>query len=136
MTLYDDDFVSWTRQQAAILRSMPATDGLDIEHLVDEIEGLGRTAVAELEDAVRRVLIGLVDLSLKPGSVSVEDIYSAQYDVIIRLENGVWRHVDIDSVWRLAVRSLKEFPDRCPYTLEYLLAEDFDVVKAVALIRS
>jgi hypothetical protein len=136
MTLYDDDFVSWTQQQATLLRSMPGADVLDIENLVDEIEGLGRAAVAELEDSIRRVLVGLVDLNREPGSVDVELIYSAQYDAIMRLENGVWRHVDLEKIWKLAVRSMPGFPDQCPFTLDYLLAEDFDGLKAGATIRS
>jgi len=136
MTLYDDDFVSWTQQQATLLRSMPAVNGLDIENLVDEIEGLGRAAVAELEDAIRRVLAGLVDLSMEPGTVNVEDIYSAQSAAIIRADGGVWRHIDLDKTWRLAVRSMSGFPDRCPFTIDYLLSEDFDVEKSIALIRS
>lgn len=136
MTLYDTDFVAWTRQQAAILRSMQGTDTLDIENLVDEIEGLGRSAIAELEAAIRRVLVGLVDLKREPGSVDVESIYSAQSDALMWSDNGVVRHVDLEKTWRLAMRSLKGFPEICPYKIDYLLAENFDVDKAVAAIRS
>lgn len=136
MSLYDEDFVAWTRQQANLLRSMPDSTDIDIANLVDEIEGLGRTAVSELEAALRRVLVGLVDLNREPSSVDVELIYSAQSDAIIRADGGVWRHIDLAKPWMLAVRSIRGFPEQCPYKIEYLLAEDFDVSKAVALLRS
>lgn len=63
MTLYDTDFVRWTKQQVALQRSMPGTDKLDIVNLVDEIEGLGRSVVSDLSNAVRRFLSGFIDYS-------------------------------------------------------------------------
>ncbi|WP_322886523.1 DUF29 family protein [Sinorhizobium medicae] len=135
MTLYDDDFVRWTQQQAAFFRSMPASEGLDIEHLVDEIEGLGRSAIADLSSAIRHLLTRLVNRSVDPSSVSIEDIYSAQSEAIISADAGVWRHVDLDQVWRLVKRSTDvELYDRCPIAIDQLLAVDFDEHRAVALI--
>lgn len=136
MTLYDDDFVSWTRQQAAILRSMPATQGLDIENLSDEIEGLGRSAVADLSNAIRQVMAGLVRRSIDPAAVSLDDIYSAQSEAAIRADAGIWKHVDIDRVWRLAKRSTDvELPEICPLTIEQMIMEDFDVSTAISTIK-
>lgn len=136
MTLYETDFVDWTRQQAALLRSMPSVDGLDIDHLVDEIEGLGRSAVADLSTAIRQVLEGLVLRSIDPSSVSIEDVYSAQSEAIIRSDAGVHRHVDLDKIWRLVARSRPEglLPAQCPLSLDRLLAEDFNVAEAVESI--
>ncbi len=137
MTLYDDDFVAWTKQQAALLRSMPGAEGLDIDHLIDEIEGLGRAAIADLSMAIRQLLTGLIRRSIDPSFVSLEDIYSAHSDAIIRADASVWRHVDLDQLWRLAKRSVDvELPDRCPITIEHLIGEDFDAAKTVASIQS
>ena len=137
MKLYDTDFVTWTTQQAAVLRHIPASDGLDIDHLVDEIEGLGRSAIADLSSAIRQVLTGLIRRSIDQQSVSIEDIYSAQSDASIRADGGVWRHIDLDKVWRLARRAVDvELPDRCPLSIEQLISEDFDIAIAVASIQS
>jgi len=136
MILYDEDYVAWIQQQAALLRSMLDHGDLDISNLIDEIEGLGRSAIAELSACIRRILSGLIDMSLEPGAISAEDIYSAQSDALIRADGGVWRHVDLDKTWRLSVRSMPGFPDRCPLTIEQLLSEDFNVDQALALIRS
>ncbi|WP_276117951.1 DUF29 family protein [Pararhizobium qamdonense] len=136
MTRYDDDFVAWTRQQATLLRSMP-DHGLDIEHLVEEIEGLGRSAIADLSSAIRQVLEGLVRRSIDPDSISLEDIYSAQADVIISADGGVWRHIDLDRVWRLARRAVDvNGPEKCPITTEHLISEDFEIERVMRLIRS
>lgn len=137
MSLYDDDFVSWTRQQADLLRSMPDTHSLDIASLVDEIEGLGRTAVADLSMSITQVLSGLICRSTDPGSVLLEDIYSAQSEVIIRSDAGVWRHVDVNKLWRLAKRHADvDLPDACPWSIEQIVADDFDVAKALSVLRS
>ena len=137
MSLYDGDFVSWTREQAALLRSMPTSEGLDIEHLVDELEGLGRSAVAELSTAIMQVLSGLIPRSLDPSSTSVENILSAQSEAIIRADAGVWRHVDLNKIWRLAKRSMNvELPERCPLSIEQIIAEEFDIAAAIKAIKS
>ncbi|KAB1086162.1 DUF29 domain-containing protein [Neorhizobium galegae] len=137
MTLYDNDYVAWTCEQADILRSMPGNSGLDIEHLIEEIESLGRSAIADLSSAIRRVLHGLIRRSIDPSAVSVEDIYSARADVIISADGGVWRHIDLDKVWRLARRTVDvDGAEKCPITIEHLISEDFDIERVVRLIRS
>lgn len=137
MSLYDTDFVAWTRQQSTLLRSMPDTHSLDIANLVDEIEGLGRTAIADLSIAIKQVLSGLIRRSVDPASANVEDIYLAQAEMIIRADAGVWKHVDVDKLWRLAKRLVDvELPERCPLSIEQLIADDFDVTRALSVLRS
>lgn len=137
MTLYYDDIVAWSREQADLLRSMPETHSLDIANLVDEIEGLGRTAIAELSSAIRQLLSGLICRSIDPGSISVEDILAVQSEAVIRSDAGVWRHVDLDKIWRLAKRPLDiGRSERCPITIEQLISEDFDVGESVTALRS
>ncbi len=136
MTLYDTDFVTWTNQQVSILRSMPDSTSIDIERLTDEIEGLGRTAIADLSMSITQVLSGLIRRSVDPGSISVEDIYSAQSEAVIRSDAGVWRHVDLDRVWRLVKRGVDvDLPEACPWSIEQLIAENFDVAKALSVLR-
>ncbi|MBA9034312.1 DUF29 family protein [Rhizobium leguminosarum] len=46
---YESDFVSWTRDQAALLRTLdPPPPGLDVENLAEEIESLGRGEICSL----------------------------------------------------------------------------------------
>src|SRR5262249_35241746 len=41
--LYEEDFYAWTQQQAGLLRRLPViSNELDVEHIAEEIEDLGR----------------------------------------------------------------------------------------------
>lgn len=82
------------------------------------------------------MLSGLIRRSIDPSSVILEEILSAQSDAIIRADAGVWRHVDLDRIWSLAKRSVDvALPERCPLLIELLIAEDFDIEKAIAALR-
>ena len=82
------------------------------------------------------MLSGLVRQSIDPAAVSLEDIYADQSEEVIRADAGVWRHVDLERVWRLAKRSVDvDLPDRCPIFIEPLIAEDFDVTTAISAIK-
>ena len=45
--LYDQDFYAWTQEQVALLRAGKWHD-LDCEHLIEEMEDLGRRARKEI----------------------------------------------------------------------------------------
>ena len=49
MNTYENDFYTWTQQQANLLKCGQFKD-LDIENLVEEIETMGRSEKRELEN--------------------------------------------------------------------------------------
>ena len=51
-SLYEEDFYAWTRAQAALLRQ-GRLDEADIDNILEEIESLGRTQVAELHSRLK-----------------------------------------------------------------------------------
>jgi hypothetical protein len=62
-TLYDQDFLRWTEQQAAALRRAKESNlPLDWENLAEEIESLGRSERKGLRSQIRRVLRHLLKL--------------------------------------------------------------------------
>jgi len=67
--LYDEDFVLWSKEQAAALRSA-AHDGsnqkLDWENLAEEIEDLGKSVRRELQSQIRRI-VHLFKLQYSPA---------------------------------------------------------------------
>lgn len=68
-TLYDDDFVAWTEQQAEALRSAgrgSTNEPLDWENLAEEIESLGRSDKRELRSQIYRIIRHLVKLQFSP----------------------------------------------------------------------
>jgi hypothetical protein len=62
-TLYDEDFYAWTQEQAAVLRSHGSRDNrLDVEHLAEEIEDIGKSELKALESQVVNILAHLLKL--------------------------------------------------------------------------
>ena len=56
-TLYDEDFYAWTQQQAALLRRLPAAGNeLDLEHIAEEIEDLGRSDLRAARSLCRHII--------------------------------------------------------------------------------
>jgi hypothetical protein len=61
---YEDDFYAWTQYQAGVLRSMPAPDNrFDREHVVEEIEDLGKSERDAVRSQVRHILEHLLKLA-------------------------------------------------------------------------
>jgi hypothetical protein len=68
--LYDEDFLAWTRDQAAALRDLARAGSnapLDYEHLADEIDGLGGSERRELRSRIETILEHLMKLEHAPA---------------------------------------------------------------------
>jgi Domain of unknown function DUF29 len=61
--LYDEDFYAWTQQQAAALRAHFRGDNrLDVEHLAEEVEDLGKSQLDAVESYVEQIISHLLKL--------------------------------------------------------------------------
>ena len=63
--LYAQDFIGWTEQQARLLRDGEAelrALGLDVPHLVEQVEGIGRRERTELGREVRRAVVNMLKI--------------------------------------------------------------------------
>jgi hypothetical protein len=71
MTPYDADVLSWSEQQAALLRRIAAgeklNDLIDWENVAEEIESVGQSERRSLASHVRNVLEHLVTLEASPA---------------------------------------------------------------------
>ncbi len=156
--LYDEDFFRWTQRQAAALRALPGQPAadlapqdvalLDIAHLAEEIEDLGRRDLREVMSYLRLVIQHLVKLQAAPGSRDAAHWHTetVNFQSMAReaFSPGMRRLIDVDDLWtggcRAAGRFLKDHGardpsrDACPFTLDDLLAADFDVEAATAKI--
>jgi Domain of unknown function DUF29 len=71
LTLYDEDFIAWTEQQAAALRAAAHAGSnrqLDWENLAEEIESLGKSDRRELHSQIYRIIRHLAKLQFSPAS--------------------------------------------------------------------
>jgi Domain of unknown function DUF29 len=61
--LYEEDFYAWTQQQAKALRTHFRGDNrLDVEHLAEEIEDLGKSDLYAVESFVEQIIAYLLKL--------------------------------------------------------------------------
>jgi Domain of unknown function DUF29 len=64
---YDTDFYTWTQTQAAALRAKNWA-ALDLEHLAEEIESLGRSERYAIESQLERLLLHLLKWCYDPAN--------------------------------------------------------------------
>jgi hypothetical protein len=68
-SLYDEDFLEWTQQQANLLRERRFAD-LDLENLIDEVASVGRSQRREVYSRLEVILAHLLKWKFQPGARS------------------------------------------------------------------
>jgi predicted DNA-binding ribbon-helix-helix protein len=132
---YDADFYSWTIAQSAALREGRWTE-LDLAHLAEEIEDLGKEQFSKLESALRLILMHLLKWDLQPDRRSRSWVISIRrermnYLDVLRDNPGLKPRRDeaLDRAYgraRLDAAEetelpMKHFPVECPYTFGDIL---------------
>ena len=75
--LYDEDFYAWTQQQAEALRTHFQGDNrLDVEHLAEEVEDLGKSELHAVESFVENVIEHLLKLDYSGWVEGAESLAS------------------------------------------------------------
>ncbi|MFS8821560.1 DUF29 domain-containing protein [Synechococcus sp. 65AY6A5] len=138
-SLYEKDFYAWTQQQAQFLRER-AWEKLDLPHLIEEMESLGRQQRQELRNRLG-VLVGhLLKWEYQPQARSVSWLLTLQVqrqEVLDLLEeNPSLRPYLPEAISKSYLRALqlaleetklprKTFPKTCPYAPEQILDSQF-----------
>jgi hypothetical protein len=138
-THYEHDFFAWTREQADSLRARDWSR-IDIEHLVEEIEGMGRSEKRALESRLAVLLQHLlkwgmqaerrgaswqltIDIQRDAINDLLHDNPSLQpglEDVIAHAYAKAKRYAATETGLPLA-----RFPDACPWACATVLSSDF-----------
>lgn len=139
MTVYERDFYGWTQQQAQLLRDHAFTQ-LDIEHLIEEIEGMGRSERRQLANRLELLLMHLLKWHYQPAlrGRSWELTIQEQRRRIAKLmrENPSLQplldEIFTDTYEDAAFSAMREtglaletFPAECPYTVMQVLDVDW-----------
>ncbi|MGO6676397.1 DUF29 domain-containing protein [Rhizobium leguminosarum] len=146
---YETDFVSWTHDQAAILRALdPPPLGLDVDNLAEEIEALGRLEISSMSQHLYQLMHDLLMLAAGAPDRNrwIRKAHSAQTDVVLALSPGLSQHLDLARTYKLARRGavdmlvelkieVPDFPADCPLTVAQLVDEDFDFPGAIKLME-
>ena len=139
MQIYDEDIIAWAREQARQLRA-GRFDLLDIEHLAEEIEDVGRSEQRELASRMAVLLAHLLKWQYQPErrGASWQVTISGQRERIRRrLEKtpslqavlsdpdwwaDAWLDARIEAAKETGVE-IQLFPAVCPWTVDQILGE-------------
>jgi hypothetical protein len=136
---YDKDIIAWADEQAALLRAGRLGE-LDIEHLAEEIEDVGKSERRELASRMSLLLAHLLKWQYQPGrrgSSWARTIREQRRAIAGRLaetpslKTSLSSPVWIDGVWADAVAKaadetgLTDFPEDCPWPMTEVLATEF-----------
>jgi Domain of unknown function DUF29 len=129
-TLYDQDFYAWTQRQVDLLRS-GKWDDLDIDHLVEEIESLGKQQRQELRNRLSVLLGHLLKWHYQPEARSrswtgtvreqrrrikqhLSDNPSLKPHLLEAIERGYEDGLDL--IERETPLNPRQFPPICPFS--------------------
>jgi hypothetical protein len=139
MNTYENDFYTWTQQQAALLKSGKFAD-LDVQNLIEEIETMGRSEKRELESRLTILLLHLLKWKyqeVRRGRSWELTIEEQRIKFTETLEENPGLKPTLDEIvrkaYRLAViQASKEtkisksiFPESCPWSLEQISNDIF-----------
>jgi hypothetical protein len=138
-TPYEKDVVAWAMEQAALLRSGQLS-ALDIEHIAEEIEDVGKSEKRELASRMAVLLSHLLKWQHQPGrrgsswTRTLKEQRKAIAAAIRQTPSLKASLSDSDwlaGVWADAVTKavdetgLDSFPEDCPWSMEQVLTEEF-----------
>ena len=138
---YDEDFFSWTQDQAAALRRAGNQGDLDVEHLAEEIEDLGKRDLREVASFLRLVFLHLMKIEANPGAQSVphwrSETRAFGRSAAEAFSPGMRRLIDVPDLWAEALQAVTEdakdlglsppLARPCPFGLDDLLSDMIDV---------
>ncbi|MGZ4957348.1 MAG: DUF29 domain-containing protein [Methylobacter sp.] len=139
MINYEQDFYSWTQEQANLLRN-GEFNSLDIPNLIEEIETMGRSEKRELESRLIVLLLHLLKWKyqeVRRGRSWELSIIEQRLKFEETLEENPGLKSKLDEILTKAYKfaviqasretkiSRHVFPEICPWTLDEITNENF-----------
>jgi Domain of unknown function DUF29 len=132
--LYDEDFYAWTQQQAQALRTHFQGDNrLDVEHLAEEVEDLGKSELHAVESFIEHIIAHLLKLDYsgqaEPRAHWRAEILNFRQNIDRKISPSIRRMVarELDDLYRRARQTaavgalvhepdlIRRLPKVCPY---------------------
>ena len=136
---YKADFNLWIEHTAKLLRSHRWQE-VDVEHLIEEVEGLGKSERRSIASQLTRLLLHLLKWQYQPQRRSdswLDSITDSRTQIELAIEDspslkGYPTEQLEESYQRARRQAAKQtgilvsvFPEQCPYSLELVLDEDW-----------
>ncbi len=136
---YKADFNLWIEQTTQLLRSHRWHE-VDVEHLIEEVEGLGKSERRSIASQITRLLLHLLKWQYQPQRRSdswLDSITDSRTQIELAIEDspslkGYPTEQLEESYQRARRQAAKQtgilvsvFPEECPYSVELVLDEDW-----------
>ncbi len=138
-TLYNQDVAAWAQEQSQLLRSGRFSE-LDVEHIADEIDDVGRRQLRELANCMALLLCHLLRWQhpaaqrdhvlrkkLEAQRKEVNHLLNESPSLVTKMADVKW----LDMVWSKAVAlavsdiGLDCFPENMPWSVSQVMKPDF-----------
>lgn len=135
--LHERDFFKWTKKQAQYLKNQDFSN-LDIAHLIEEIESLGRSERRTLESYLEILLMHMLkvtyqpkkhtkswDLSIKNSRQKLKKVLKQNPSLKPKLPDiltDAYESARLDAALDTGLDE-RTFPVRCPWTIEEILTD-------------
>lgn len=134
---YDRDFFKWTKTQANLLKK-GHLEKLDIDHLIEEIESLGRNDKRAIRSYLTVLLLHLLKQKYQPEGQGNSDswkssILNATRQIKLLIADSPSLKNELKKVFSEAYKDAREdasietkkdkkvFPEKCPWEIEEIL---------------
>lgn len=136
---YLADFNSWIAQTTQLLRERRWHE-IDVTHLIEEVEDLGKSERRGIASQLTRLLLHLLKWQYQPQRRSdswLDSITDARTQIELAVEDSPslrsYPAEQLEEIYQRARRQaakqtnmdISVFPDACPYSPELVLAEDW-----------
>ena len=136
---YLTDFSSWINQTAQLLREHRWHE-VDVPNLIEEVEDLGKSERRGITSQLTRLLLHLLKWQYQPQRRSdswLDSITDARTQIELAIEDSPslrsYPSEQLEESYHRARRQAAKqtsietsvFPEKCPYSLELVLAEDW-----------
>lgn len=138
-TTYDEDFYTWTQEQVELMRARRLEE-LDLKHLIDEIEDMGKSEKRALQSFLETLLMHLLKWQFQPAYRG----HSWKY-TIIEQRKRIQAHLQenpglksrlpelIETAYGYATTAAaretglepETFPEHCPWAYRQLIDTEF-----------
>lgn len=140
-TPYEQDIIAWAQEQAALLRAGQLS-ALDVEHIAEEIEDVGKSEQRELASRVALLIAHLIKWQYQPerrGNSWKTTLTIQRASILRRLKktpslkpmlideewlSDMWGDACQQAADEMQI-SIAMLPNTCPWSDDQLLAQDF-----------
>ena len=139
MNLYERDFYAWANEQAALIRAGNLA-AIDLEHIAEEIESMGKTEKRELVSRLTVLLAHLLKWQFQPARRGMSwraTVRNQRRDLADHLADNPSLKTNLpDTVLAAYERAVDQaagetdldpatFPPSCPWSVDQIFSADF-----------